>query len=90
MLWTQIFITVLLSTIVFLILSKTELGQVINATLFATILFIVLVLIKYLPIKEPFFFEVSPYKKCQKGFYGRPLTFEYDLPQCEEQCNPYI
>lgn len=89
MLWIQIIVTVLLSLIIFLVLSKTELGMVINATLFAVILFSILVVIKYLPIKEPFFFEVSPYKKCEKGFYGRPLSFEYNLPECEEQCNKY-
>ena len=40
--------------------------------------------------KEPFFFEASPYRKCNfNGFYGRPLQFEYSLTEPKVECNPF-
>lgn len=83
--WIQLIIVVLISMIVFAILSSTKLGVIINTSIFTIILAGILIGAKLVGEKEKFFFEVSPYKKCgQKGFYGRPLTFDYQLPDCSK------
>lgn len=92
--WTQLAITVVLATVAFIILSRTEFGLVLNTVVFAVWLTGVLIAAKLAPMpdpaKESFFFEAAPYRKCHyKGFYGRPLAFDYQLPECPEQCNPY-
>jgi hypothetical protein len=49
-----------------------------------------LVTVLALKSKEQFWMETPPkYKRCAKGAYGRPLTFEYDLPEIPGKCNPY-
>lgn len=92
--WKQISAVVLISTILFSLTSHygSRTHPAANAAVFALLLLATISAAKYYTDKnkEQFFFEVSPYKKCAyKGFYGRPLSFDYSLPECETQCNPY-
>jgi len=92
--WKQVFAIVIISTILFSLTLHygARASPAANAAAFAVLLLAIISAAKYYTDKnkEQFFFEVSPYKKCaNKGFYGRPLSFDYTLPECETQCNPY-
>lgn len=92
--WKEVFVIVLISTILFSLITRygSKTGYINSTVLFAALLLVSISAARYYmeQNKEQFFFEVSPYKKCsQKGFYGRPLSFDYTLPECETQCNPY-
>lgn len=55
---------------------------------------LVLLLVMYISKKpkpaEKFWMETPPkYKRCNRGAYGRPLSFEYDLAEIPEKCNPF-
>lgn len=88
--WYEIILTVIATTIIFVLLDITHVSTTPRIIIFSVSLLVILSLVKMVPPNqntEGFFFEVSPYKKCPcKGFYGRPLNFDYQLPECETQC----
>jgi hypothetical protein len=93
-LWKEIYTLAIVSTILFSLITHygSDASLASKALVFALALLVISSAAKYYTDKnkEQFFFEVSPYKKCsQKGFYGRPLSFDYTLPECETECNPY-
>jgi hypothetical protein len=100
---THIAVTTAVIVAVFIGLSYYRLGRVINTIIFAAVVVVALTLsrtmykgsqkLKHINsrlTKEPFFFEASPYRKCNfNGFYGRPLQFEYSLTEPKVECNPF-
>ena len=67
---------------------RTWLGITVSTALFALILAVVMVVLKYFvdyKKKEDFRFEVSEnIPQCEHGFSGRPLNFEYSIPDCNQ------
>lgn len=88
--WYEIILTVIATTIILVLLDITHVPTSPRIIIFSVSLLVILSLVKMIPPSqntEGFFFEVSPYKKCPcKGFYGRPLNFDYQLPNCDEDC----
>jgi hypothetical protein len=99
---THIAITTAVIVAVFVGLSYYRFGRVLDTVIFAAVVVTALTLsgnmygsselkkLKARLTKEPFFFEASPYRKCNfNGFYGRPLQFEYSLTEPKVECNPF-
>lgn len=88
--WPEMVIIIVVSCIVLALLSFSRFHRF-NIAVHAIVLSAMLLYVKYgTAISEQFFFEASPYRKCQfNGFHGRPLQFDYSLTEPEVQCNPF-
>lgn len=89
--WSEAVVISVVATVVFVVLSYSPLKRPYNVTIYAAAMFVLMMSVKLGPsMNESFFFEASPYRKCQfNGFHGRPLQFEYSLAEPAQQCNPF-
>ncbi len=97
--WTKVFLATIGATIIFFLLAQSRLGLALETTAFAFLFFSVFVALETAAMKkEGFFFEVTPHKKCDRGFYGLPIqygtddpriAFDYSIPECGQTCNPF-
>lgn len=73
-------------TVFLYVINKSNLGNAFTSIITAIAMTAIIAFVSWnRDSEEQFFFEVSPYKKCKnKGFYGRPLSFDYTIndPSC--------
>lgn len=90
--WLQVTIVYFILMGIFATVSalRTWLGITVSAALFALVLALVMIALKFIVDyqKEGFHFEVSDnIPQCKTGFSGRPIDFEYTLPDCDQCAN---
>ena len=87
--WINLSAIIVVSVTLFVILSirGSKFGVAMSTAIFTFVLTAILVAMKMTlqkSEKEEFFFKASPHKRCSnKGMIGRPLTFDYELPDCK-------